>query len=869
MAGNIVEFYIKNFMRNGSLVTTETRLQTIPIYGEPVIDNPNVDNELGKAGSFEFEIEPVNSFYSAYRQLKTIMRVTYFGHTIFRGRVLTIDKTMKCRRTIHCEGDFAFLLDSNQPGTKEESRPEIGVLEYLQQIIAKHNADMHGDTDKMFTLGEVPGQYTSATPSEQRVEIPADKATQKFGDTSYNTSMDRIEGLLSDFGGYFRTRYDSVNNITYLDWYSNYYNASINAQTIELAKNLIDISGPTEVENLFTAVIPIGKNKNGEEVFISDYWPIVSANHEKVNYITVPELATIPLYSDSELNANYHRKTDYQDAINRFGWIWKPVTFENADTPEKLFTYAKDWMKKNYMPELTQWSVGALDMKVVNPSSSCILCGDRVNLQHPETAREFKGLTIISAKYQLYDPKNNKYVIGIPHQEVNAAYGTKAKGGKGGSGGGISKKPPPDGDDPTLQQRKLALEHDYYLKTECGRDITLDNPLAFTVYNTDVTQKDKKESLQDLMGVMSDLSFTLKTKWSQLKQESVRRGVEINDTQLLIDFTPSIKQRQTRFKNQTSSHMVNDVGLTHQQANVLLNETASQSYLASLVDQNGNWTSYAISQGANIWANSADLKQQAINTKTLLNGGNLPNTAIDQASTAFNQFNELLAGSSLNIDNLIDTDKVVDNVSGAVTKVVNFLDNDIKLENIIPDPSTGNSGGSKAMFGKGTGNNWNVKINELVTYLDEQGISRTENGFVVAEDVQIPSFDSLKTKLLVVDTLVANKANIIDLEAVEARVQTLEADALTANKIASMTLAVTGLNAATITSGGIILQNFQLRGNSGTWVTLNYVSSLSLSLTGSHKFEDADSGQIITGKLVTAFSKQEGSAYVLAGVNPT
>ena len=165
---------------NQNEVSTETLIQTIPIDGEPVMLQPRVKVEMGKAGSFEFSMESASPIYNSLMQMKTMFRVTYFGETVFRGRVLTIGRTMWGTRSIHCEGDFTFLMDSHQIGTKEETRPTIGVLAYLQQIIAQHNSDMGNDNWKKFTLGEVPGQYTSKTPTEQRVTIPNEKAQQKL-----------------------------------------------------------------------------------------------------------------------------------------------------------------------------------------------------------------------------------------------------------------------------------------------------------------------------------------------------------------------------------------------------------------------------------------------------------------------------------------------------------------------------------------------------------------------------------------------------------------------------------------------------------------------------------------------------------------
>ena len=859
MPTDTVSFYIKNYISNGTIVTTETKFQSVPFSGNPVISNPKAKIDLGKAGSFEFDVDPTSPYYNAFQQMKTLIRIEYFGNPIFRGRVLTIDRKMLGTRTIHCEGDFAFLLDSHQIGTKEDTRPEISVLAYLQQIITQHNADMNNDTDKQFVLGEVPGQYGVTSDDSQKVNIPTDKASQKFGDTSWNTSMDRIENLLSDFGGYFRTRY--VNGTVYLDWYDKYYDANLNTQTIEVAKNLIDLSGTTEVNNLFTVIVPIGKDKSGNNIYISDYWPIVSASHSKVDYITVPELASIPLYSDAELNAEYHKKADYQNAISKFGWIWKPVDFENADTPEKLFNYAKDWMKNNFSPEITQWSISAIDMKIVDPAKQYILCGDKVNVIHPEVSRVFEGMTVISVEYSFFDPKNNKYTIGIPNQEINASYGTKTKS-KGGGGGGISNKNDQEEEQEKLAQDlaklKVYLDTQYWRKTQSNKDITLDNPLAFTSYNTDVTEKDKSEAIKDMISTVSTLLQTKREKYGEIFAEAVRRGVSVDDPQLLIDFTPSVKQRQTQYRTQTSAYMVNTVGMTMQQAEVLVNETASQSFFSSLVDDNGDWTPYALSQGASLWANADDIKEQALNTKKWLSGKELPNSVMSSATKAFNTFQEFLSGDKLDIDNLINTDKIVDTVSGAVDTAVNFLDTNIKFE--FNDGEE-----SKAYVGKDSNDQWEVKINEVITYTDENDQQQTKPGFVSAKDFNIPSVASFKTKLAVVDTLIAGKASIGELEAAVGRIATLESEAITTTKLLSLTV-----NCASIlTTYGVTAQGnlsgatLSVGGHGAIWQPISYVESLSLSLTGSHKFEDTDTGQIITGKLVSSYSKDSATKYFL------
>lgn len=864
MAGSpIIQFYIQNYMWNNALVATETLFQTVPMDGEPVINNPKVKNEMGKAGSFEFSMETTSPYYNALLQMKTMMRITYFGHTIFRGRVLTIDKTMSGSRTVHCEGDFAFLLDSHQVASEEDSRPTISVLQYLQQIITQHNNDV--EDIKEFALGEVPGQYTNATAANQRVVIPSEKASQQFGDSSWNYSMDRLEDLLNNFGGYFRTRFvegsGGAADTVYLDWYENYYNASVNTQTIEVAKNLIDISGPTEIENLFTVLIPIGKSDDNEEVFISDYWPIVSGSHAKVNYITVPELKSIPLYSDSELDSDYHRKEDYQNAISRFGYIWKTVTFENANTPEKLFSYAKDWIKNNFMPEITQWSIGALDMKFIDPTNQVLLCGDRVNVVHPEVDQTYNGMSVISAEYDLYNPDKNKYVIGIPNQQINAAYGVKNKkekegksssgGGHGGGGGGISRKnnTPDDSAEKELERLKMQLQQMYTAKTDWGEDILLDNALAYTMYNTDGTEKPKNQAVAAACETMNRLQ---QTKWSTTPKQRLEKALELSlhkdDPQILIELNPAEKQKQTLWKAQTGTYMNQTLGLTLQESHVLLNETAGQSMLAAMVDDDGNWTEYALNKGITIRPGNAEIKQMAINTRKILQG-----EKVNPATSSAKNFLDMLAGSDLNLGGdyftfdsimnslglgqageILKSVDIVDAVSGLATKGLNILDGLLntniteknktgggtwfeKAYNLIGGIFTGKnteSGGTQfnlqssntqvdgvnagiGLGANGTLSGWDIALNKTFTYTADGHTYTVPAHALAASDVHFTAkYDSLRANLAVVDNLVADYAQIGTLVALKATVDTINANYITASYINTTNITAALANAS-------------------------------------------------------------------------
>ena len=916
----IVEFYIKNFMgQDGNIVTNETLFQTIPFSAEgPVITNPKVKTELGKAGSFEFGLEMLSPYYDAMLQMKTIIRIVYFGKTLFRGRVLTIDRNLGRTRTIHCEGDFAFLLDSHQMGTKEETRPKTTVGPYLSSLISQHNSDV-GDPDKEFRLGEVPGQYSSNVRSDQRVDIPADKANQQFGSSSHDSTMDRFESLLGDFGGYWRTRYDDSTGRTYLDWFDNYYTRYTNKR-IQVASNLIDLSGSTEVENLFTVVVPVGKS-NSKDIFVNDWWPRVSKSHAKVNYITVPDLATVPLYSDSELNSGYHRKEDYANAIDRFGKIWKTVDFENADTPEKLFSYCKDWIKNNYVPELTQWSVSALDLKFVNGEEEPLFTGDQVMLVHPEVDQD-TPLTVISAEYDLYNPDKDNFKIGIPNQQVNSSYGVKKKQTKGTNAVASPTNPitatKPDTSSQTVQAQVNhdhdILQQQYIRKTNWGEDIELDEPLAFLKYETDgVTEKDPAVVAKETAETVMRLEWTRQSDELELMSACLDQGFiygtgDPRELQVVIDHTPEIKEKQRWWKAQTAVNMIKD-GLTQQEVDLLLNDSESQSWLASLVDENGNWTEEALQRGVLMWNNAEKIRQTCIRAKKLHRGEGVSTAAkiVNGAQNWLTGGNMNLGGymSFLGLDNkggllqsfslgdLLSTFDTSGGTSESFQQVMNFFgdlgslfngsskdedgksviqrgwdffmglfkgsdlsktgpdgkpiaqqaielisglfnlneetstdgENKEKIErtfDLLDGLFTGAESGAKdaleklktfflgndhaeidgengtASFGlkiktDADGNpvkGWYVKLNDTVTYKDKNGKEHTVSGFVTADDFKIDEIPSFKTKLAVIDTLFVEQADINKLyanrlEAVEAYIDKINANTVTANVFVS------------------------------------------------------------------------------------
>lgn len=234
--------------------TTETLLFTIPNQNGSIRPflTATLNNDMGSAGSFEFTVDPKSIWYDIWRHMRTLIRIEYDGDTIFYGRVLTIDRDMFRNRKIHCEGAMTFFSDSLFCGQKNGTA--MTLTEYLTTLINAHNECMEGAPEKKIYLGEVPGNYSETIVAAQK--IPEDQ--QKYGSDGYKTVKECLEGLVSDYGGYMRVRYEE--GTMYLDWLQLYYKSDVSTQMMRVDTNAIDLSDTIEVNNIFTHIIPVGKN---------------------------------------------------------------------------------------------------------------------------------------------------------------------------------------------------------------------------------------------------------------------------------------------------------------------------------------------------------------------------------------------------------------------------------------------------------------------------------------------------------------------------------------------------------------------------------------------------------------------------------
>lgn len=259
--------------------------------------------ELNKAGSFDFTIYKTNRNYASLKKKKSIITVYNEDRRLFRGRVLNVKKGFYNQLQVTCEGELAFLLDS----TVRPYEFKGSVEELFQFYINSHNAQM--DEARKFKAG----RCTVTDPNDYIVRA-------NTGVNGYPKTLDEMkEKLVEKLGGYLWTR-EEPDGI-YIDYLKDF--ETMNSQTIEFAKNLLDFEETIKGQDIVTAIIPLGaklKDENGEEI---DERLTISSVNDGVDYVYSPE------------------------AVEKYGYIFETVTWDEVTLPENLLRKGKEELQNH------------------------------------------------------------------------------------------------------------------------------------------------------------------------------------------------------------------------------------------------------------------------------------------------------------------------------------------------------------------------------------------------------------------------------------------------------------------------------------------------------------------------------------------
>ena len=859
---NVYITYFKNSDGTINSSSSESLMFTIPRPSNDFpISTPRVKTSEDSADSFDFSIEKNSPYFDSLIRLKTRLRVEYDGDTIFYGRVLTIGEGSFLKtKNVHCEGVFSFCNDTYYEAVSSKNGKKITWSEYYNKIFQNHNNQISAsDPWKVINRGTV-----DFTPINE---------SRKFEPSSWTQTIGLFNNLTDTFGGHMRTRY--YNGSNYIDWYKYYWrDRGANRPFVEIGRNIMDISSDNKVDNVSTRIIPIGDtDHNGNPIYIDGY-VYTDKNGQQHTHQTkyIPLTLLCDLFTEQQLNDEFHSYSDYEQSENDHSVIYKTQNFSDANTKEKLWNYAIDWIKKSYFGIANSFTVKAVDMHVVNNEYPKILCGECVDvkcfrIQNGVKIWDIRKLVCKSAQYDLFKPENNMYVFGIPADLLSHNYTEQKK--KQDISASAGKKPlPGEEEEAPITFRSVAemIGTKYtgvspyvlpYYGTDARNSMLENGMLSATVKLYDpeetlnpITEPDKSFDAQ-LLGRISLSGY------DDIYVAVCDKGVcAFRTTQHSWGYLPApvdlwyIKKNGTKYNplNSIVTEAIPNTGTVAGIGIMLGDSSVIKATAQGLV---------AIGSGDGIGA-------------LLANGltGILPKVTVDGGTG-----DTLIEGSNAGI-------RVKDSVANKVSVAINGAASTLTLRNTVADTIAaiidGNASkldlrnvglnkdsieldglGEKVLIGI-NGSAFRVKINEPASYTDENGDSHSNvRGFVIADDLKLldddtlRSVDSFKSDRVVTKQLIADRATIAQLNALQANINSLlanyarityvEANYVKADSIDSNRILISKSLAIGSTGSMVNLYNGTVQANT---IQVNSGGSLRLVGSGSGEYYDLNATNI-------------------------
>lgn len=300
--------------------------EVLTIVGDPVIKLT-----VGKAGSCEVTVPPTNPCYDSIKNRKSMITIYRDGREVFCGEVRDTDKDrMNCKK-VYAVGELAFLQDGIQP---QHYYGDVTPTNFMTAVLAEHNDCV--EVRKQFAAGLV----TVTSGWDQSIKV-----------TDHNSTLEALrEQLVGNLGGCLRIRKQS--GTRYLDYVTLSDYGSANRQGINFGENLLDYSETLTASDIVTCIIPLGKRTESQGDF-----------ETRIDIKSV--------------NDGYDYLTASQTVLNRFGYVWKVVVFDDLEDPADIMAAGQDWLTEAQY-ETLRLKLTAVDLSMLDADMDAMNLGDRI-----------------------------------------------------------------------------------------------------------------------------------------------------------------------------------------------------------------------------------------------------------------------------------------------------------------------------------------------------------------------------------------------------------------------------------------------------------------------------------------------------------
>lgn len=337
-------------------IYADDTLLYLPGDEELSVLSPMLETQCNAAGTLTFVMLPEHPLYSALHKMRTRIDVRQDDEIIWRGRVLETESDFYRQKTVTCEGELTYLVDSVLHPYKlaDYDGTAAGLF---RLYLTRHNEAV--SEAQQFQIGNVDIETLSSVEN-----------------TGYGNTWDEISDNLIDIhGGFLRVRYDGETR--YLDWTKE--SGTSCGQVIRFGENLLDLSEYVSASEVVTCLIPYA-GQSGSQITIK------SVNDGK-DYIE--DAAGIALY----------------------GRIWGVTEFDTKDA-STLLEMAKENLHKRLKETITI-TISAVDLHLLDVNAESFRVGDKVRVVSPPHGIDAE-YTCTAISLDLVNPDQSEYTFGTP-----------------------------------------------------------------------------------------------------------------------------------------------------------------------------------------------------------------------------------------------------------------------------------------------------------------------------------------------------------------------------------------------------------------------------------------------------------------------
>lgn len=336
------------------------------------IINPEIDQEINKAGTFTFTLPPTHPNYDMIQKRTSLIDVYRDDESepLFEGVCIESTVDFYKQKKLVCEGELTFLNDSKLRPQKYQDKT---VRQLLESYISQHNSLV--EAKKHFTVGQV-------TVSDSNNSI--------YCFTNYNSTMQEIkEDLVDDYGGFLRCRH--VSGVRYLDYLASSPRTS--NQVIRLGENLLDLSQNIDTEDIATVIIPLGQTLDTSSI---------EGLEERLT------IKTAAADSEHPAGADYVYSST---AVSNFGWIEKVVIWDDVTTVAALLAKGKAYLSDIQFENLVI-TAKAIDLGLTSAEFNKFKLLDSIRVVSAPHGLD-RYFLLSKLQIHLNNPENDTITLGI------------------------------------------------------------------------------------------------------------------------------------------------------------------------------------------------------------------------------------------------------------------------------------------------------------------------------------------------------------------------------------------------------------------------------------------------------------------------